>query len=249
MSKTFEALMKAKKESLISPEETRAFYLQPRRKSRLVLSSKPIPCVAEEYQRMKHAILSTSPEKRIKTILFASSTDGEGNSTALINFAITLSSEGDKVLLVDANLRNPSFHQSFNVETRKGLADVLLEEENLQDVIQKIKIKNLSVITNGRSHSSPSTLFESQLFEPLIEQMKAQADWVLFDSAPINMYNDTIVLASKMDGVVMVVEAEKTRREVALRAKERLEENKIRLLGVILNRRKMHIPEWAYKMI
>ena len=79
--------------------------------------------------------------------------------------------------------------------------------------------------------------------------MKLQADWVLFDSPPINVYNDASALAAKMDGVVMVVQAENTRWEVAQSAKKKIKNAKVSLLGVILNRRKMHIPDWAYKML
>jgi Mrp family chromosome partitioning ATPase len=82
-----------------------------------------------------------------------------------------------------------------------------------------------------------------------IEQIEEQYDWILFDSPPINSCNDSSALASKMDGVVMVVQAENTRWEVAQRAKEQIENDKVKILGVVLNRRKLYIPEWAYKLL
>ncbi len=106
MAKTFEALMKAEKEHQIGPEETKVFDIKPQAKP-LPISLKLPPQVVEEYQRMKHLILNANPERKIKTILFASAKEGEGTSTTLRNFAITLASGGDTVLLVDANLRNP----------------------------------------------------------------------------------------------------------------------------------------------
>jgi Mrp family chromosome partitioning ATPase len=79
--------------------------------------------------------------------------------------------------------------------------------------------------------------------------MKEQADWVLFDTPPLNSYNDAITLAARTDGVVLVLEAEKTRREVVQKVCERLEESGIRILGTVLNKRRMYIPDWAYNRL
>ena len=254
MAKTYEALIKAEKEDQIRPDESKVFDSKPHSKPHIPVSFKLPTYIIEEYHRMKHALLGTGPEDELKTILFFSSTEGEGTSTTLINFAITLASEGDKVLLVDANLRNPSLHDAFSVEKKGGLTELVfgnstLEDVIMEDAIKKTPVNNLFVITSGIPHTNPSSVFESSFLYTLIEQMKAQADWVLFDSPPINSYNDSSTLASKMDGVIMVVQAEKTRWEVAQNAKQRMENGKARVLGVILNKRQMHIPEWAYKML
>jgi capsular exopolysaccharide synthesis family protein len=178
-----------------------------------------------------------------------SPTKGEGTSTVLTNFAITLATGGDTVLVVDANHRNPSLHNTLNVEKKGGLTELLHDKYHMRAVIKKTQIKNLSVITSGIPLSNPFSIFDSIALDNLITQMKLQADWVLFDSPPINVYNDASALAAKMDGVVMVVQAENTRWEVAQSANKKIKNAKVNLLGVILNRRKMHIPDWAYKML
>ena len=257
MAKTFEALMKAQKENLIRLEEAKVFDIKtnykpkpkPKPKSSLPVSFKALPQIIEEYHRMRQTLLSINAEEKIKALLFSSSSKGEGTSTVLTNFAITLASGGDKVLVVDANHRNPSLHDLLKVEQRNGLTELLLDKNTLRDVIKETQIKNLSVITSGIPLSNPFSIFESNLLDNLIVQMKAQSDWVLFDSPPINVYNDPRTLATKMDGVVMVVQAEKTRWEVAQSARQKIENGKAKILGVILNRRKMHIPEWAYKRL
>ena len=248
VAKTFEALQKAEKDHQIRPEEAKIFDIRPQANP-LPLSFKLPPQVAEEYQRMKHLILNANPEKKIKTILFASAKEGEGTSTTLRNFAITLAAGGDRVLLVDANLRNPALHDLFNVDRKVGVTELVRGDNSLADTIKKTEIQNLHIITNGIPHSNPSSILESKLLDSLIAQMKDQADWVLFDCAPINSYNDSSTLATKMDGVMMVIEAENTRWEVAQSAKDRIESEKVKLLGVVLNRRKMYIPDWAYKML
>ena len=249
MAKTYEALVKAEIEDQVISEEAKVFDSSSHSKPYIPLSFKVPHQIAEEYHRMKHTLLATSPEGKIKTLLFFSSTEGEGTSTTIINFALTLASEGDKVLLVDANLRNPSFHDAFSVERKDGLTELVHGNKTLEEVIKKTPVKNLSVITSGIPHTSPSSLLESKKLDHLIEQMKVETRWILFDSPPINSYNDSSTLAAKVDGAIMVVLAEKTRWEVAQSARQRLEKGKVKILGVILNKRQMHIPDWAYKML
>ena len=248
MAKTFEAFMKAEKEHLIQPVETKVFDIKPQAKP-LPLGYKLPPQVVEEFQRMKHLILNANTESDIKTLLFASAKEGEGTSTTIRNLAITLASGGDTVLLVDANLRNPVLHDFFNVDKRNGLTELLLGKKDLSRVIKETKINNLSIITSGSTHSNPSSILESAFFASVTEQMKEYATWILFDAPSINSFNDSSTLAAKVDGIIMVVQAESTRWEVAQNAKERIENGKIKLLGVILNKRKMYIPDWIYKML
>lgn len=133
-------------------------------------------------------------------------------------------------------------------------------------MIKKNRFDNLFVITSGSLPSvlpsnnrgpltvdcglyNPSILFESKSLDAHIEKMKKQADWVLFDSPPINSFNDSIALAHRVDGVVMVVEAEKTRWEVAQSAKQRVESGNGKILGIVLNKRRYYIPEFIYKRL
>ena len=250
MAKTFDALMKAEKENKMKPGETSTFdSASPHRP--YMPSGFNLPTqVEEEYHRMKHSIISSGPEMKIKTILFSAPSEGEGNSTVLINFAITLALEGEKVLLVDANLRSPVLHDIFSLDKKVGLTELLAGENILGDVTKKTTLDNLSVITSGIPNSNPSTLLTSLSLDSSLEQMKVRADWVLFDSPPINSYNDSSALAAKMDGVVIVVQAEKTRWEVAQSAKDKLTGyGRINILGAVLNKRRLYIPVWIYNLL
>ena len=140
-------------------------------------------------------------------------------------------------------------HDLFNVEKKGGLTELLLKGNNLTETIKSTKIHNVNLITSGIPHSNPSSIFDSRFLDSFIAQVKDQADWVLFDCAPINSYNDSCTLSTKVDGVIMVIQAENTRWQVAQRAKELIEGNNVKLLGVVLNKRKMYIPEWVYKML
>ena len=249
MGKTFEALMKAEKESQKRLKEVAAFESKPFPK-RLGRPEQTIPQqILEEYQRLKYNLLHTHSGKGIKALLFTSPSEGEDHSPVLINFAMALASEGDKVLLVDANLRNPSFHHVFNLEKKSGLTDLLSGKSPLLNVVKETQTSHLSVITCGMAPSNPSSAFELNALDSYIQEMKAEYDWVLFDSPPINSSNDSIALAPRVDGVVMVVQAEKTRWEVAEKAKQRIEGGNGTILGVILNNRRFHIPDRVYKAL
>lgn len=212
--------------------------------------SKRLAPTVEEYRRMKHKILAFDPNNTIKTILFCSSDKGEGNSTVLLHFGQILASEGYRVILVDGNLRRPNLHRLLRVEKDDGLGDFYFRGKNL-DVTELMKdtpLDNLWVITSG-FHPNPGAIFEEEAFESQLEKLKAQGDWVLFDSPPLNSYNDAIPLAGKVDGIVLVAQAEKTRWEVVQDSKARLEKSGGRILGVVLNKRRFHIPRWVYRRL
>jgi protein-tyrosine kinase len=253
MAKIFEALMKAEEESQKKRDKIIAFEPKPdvgrtwmkgeERRFKLHRQT------WEQCDQIKHNIIRNSPGKKIRTLLFSSPTQGEGNSTILVNFAMSLSFEGESVLVVDANLRNPSLHHVFNLEKESGFSEMVLGKATLNDVIKGTLFDNLFVITCGMDHFSPSSIFESNSLGVHIEEMKKKADWIIFDSPHINSYEDPITLASKVDGVVIIVEAEKTRWEVAQLAKQRIENGKGNIIGVVLNKRQFHIPDWLYKRL
>ncbi|MFH1481093.1 MAG: polysaccharide biosynthesis tyrosine autokinase [Pseudomonadota bacterium] len=212
--------------------------------------SKDISRTVEEYCKMKYRILNYDPDRIIKTILFCSSGKGEGNSTVLLQFAQTLTAEGYRVLLVDANLRNPTLHRLLRLERENGLTELSSGNgKNVTEVMKETALNNLWVITSGSPYPNPAAIFESDFFDPVIDQMKIQADWVLFDSPSLRSSSDSIALARKVDGVVLVVQAEKTRWEVVQESKARLEKSGGRILGVVLNKRRFQIPGWVYKRL
>ena len=249
MAKTYEALKKAEQESKLRPEEYNVFDIKHKSKITMPVSVQIPFKIEEEYHRMKHKVAVALPDIKKKALLFSCSSHGEGTTSIILGYATTIAKGNEKVLLVDANVRNPTLHDFLGVDKKKGFVELILGECSLKDVVKKTKINNLALITSGILHSNPFSLFESAYLDTLIDQMKDVADWVLFDSAPINTYIDSIALSAKMDGVVMIVQAEKTRWEVAQTAKKRIEDGQGNILGIILNRRKMYIPAWAYKLL
>jgi capsular exopolysaccharide synthesis family protein len=217
-------------------------------KRKLATTGMPDECV-EEYRRMKQTIADLQSDRKIKTLLFCCSTRGEGNTTVLINFARTVAAEGDKVLVVDANLRSPSIHDALHLEQKIGFTDLLLDKAAVADAVKKTQIPNLSAITCGTHSSNPLSFLDSRRLPLIIDQLKSLADWVLFDATPVIAYNDARVLGIQVDSIIMVIEAEKTRWEVVNNARERMENGTVKILGAVLNKRQMHIPGWAYNKL
>jgi len=245
MGKTFEALLRAEREKQGKSGQEKAEEIPAAPPEKCNLPAQ----IAEEYRRLKYRIVNMDPERKIRTILFVSPTGGEGNSTVLAHFATVLACEGDRVLLVDTNFRRPSIHEIFNLEVKNGFPEFILQESALEEVLKETSFKNLQVISRGNTHSDPFTTINLKSLDSCIARLKLKADWVLFDSPSIDAYNDALALAPRLDGVVLVVQAEKTRWEVALSAKQRIEASNARILGVVLNKRRFYIPEWLYKRL
>jgi capsular exopolysaccharide synthesis family protein len=215
-------------------------------------ASGSLPFAVEEYQRMKYKIIHCDSDIIVKSILFCSPGRREGTSTVLIHFAQTLAVEGNRVLLVDANLRTPYLHQSFHLPRENGLVEMIFSGSSFRNIDQFIKatnLENLWVITGGQPYANPNSLLESGYLDDLNEHLKRQWDWILFDCPPVNAYSDSIAIACKTDGIIIVVQAGKTRWEAVQGTRERLENCGGRVLGVVLNKRRFHIPDWIYRRL
>ena len=218
----------------------------------VVKESMKIPVIAPQnrYQEVKTRLINRFPEGSIKSILITGADHGSGSSTTAANFAITLARDCSlNVLLVDANFRSPSLHEVFNIEYNQGLSQLLTEKEDGTSFFKKVGHGNLYVLPCGKNSSMPMNLFESSQFEKTLKNMREKFNYVIFDAPPLNGYFDSIVMCRKVDGVILVLESGKTRREVAIKAKQELEEAGAKVLGVVLNRRKHYIPEWIYKRL
>lgn len=261
MGKTHEALERATKEhhenlsetifesrKTLRTEESK----QISNKAMVVTESKKIPLKVSpnRFQEVKTRLITRFPEKLIKTILITGTAPGSGASTTAANFAITLSRDCKlNVLLVDANLRSPSLHEVFNIKYNQGLFQLLNKKEEKKSLFKKVGHGNLYVIPCGENSSGPMNLFESKRFSETLKRMRDEFDYVIFDAPPVNGYFDSIMIGTKVDGVILVAESGKARKQVAIKAKQELEEAGAKILGVILNRRKHYIPEWIYKRL
>jgi len=204
----------------------------------------------EWYDDLKTNLLSRYPNGSIKKILFNGFFHGGGCTTTAVNFAIALARDLElRVLLVDVNLRTPKLHEVFKIDHTHGLSDLPTNSDTMTSLIKKIGQENLSVLTCGGNYSVPVGLFESAQFDQLLKTASEDFDYIILDAPPVPRFSECRVLCAKVDGVVLVLEAGKIRKQVALNAKRTLEEAGAKVLGVVLNRRKHYIPEWVYRRL
>jgi capsular exopolysaccharide synthesis family protein len=174
----------------------------------------------------------------------------EGVSTIAANLALTLSQhDNGHVLLVDANICNPSIHHTFNLNLSPGLTDVLTNGQRHGDTIQFLTDQKLHVLSAGNANGNTSETFISDAFSKLLISMKNHYHFVVIDVPALDNASSATRLAGLCDGVVLVIEAEKLRWEVAQKTREQLEQSNANVLGVVLNKRRYHVPQWLYKTL
>lgn len=202
---------------------------------RLITASNPRSPVAEAYRQLRTNIQFASLDRPLRTLLVTSTSPEEGKSTTLANLAITMAQADRKVILVDCDLRRPSLHQLFRVGNGIGLTTTVADHSATDFPLMETEVPNLWLLPSGPLPPNPSELLGSQRMSSVIDKLKTQADYVLFDSPPIIAVTDAAVLASKVDGVILVIRAGKTKREHAQRSKELLDKVGANLIGVVLN--------------
>jgi capsular exopolysaccharide synthesis family protein len=207
----------------------------------------PVDPIEEGFQRIAQSIQGQPGWEGKGAILVASAVHGEGVSTVAREIAGLLCRDGAaQAVLVDANLRTPSQHLAFRLERTGGLAELATQGLAPEAAVRQAPGYSLPVVTAGRPAGSPTAVLGLPPVKAAIEQFRARFDWVIIDGPPITVYSDAAILAPLVDGVVLVVEAERTRWEVVSQAKRTLEESGGRILGAVLNRQRFHIPPALY---
>lgn len=203
--------------------------------SNLITVSEPRSPISEAYRTLRTNLDFASLDEALKTLVVTSAGVGEGKSTTLANLATVLAQAGRKVILVDADLRRPTMHQIFGLTNEVGLTTVMMDNSALTSPpVQETGVEGLSVLTSGPLPPNPADLMGSRRMEEVVGTLAELADQVFFDTPPVVAVTDAAVLATKVDGVLLVVGAGKTRRELARSAVQRLEQINARLVGTVL---------------
>ncbi|MBA2448719.1 MAG: CpsD/CapB family tyrosine-protein kinase [Chloroflexi bacterium] len=200
----------------------------------LVAASSPRSQAAEAYRTLRTNIQFSSLDRDIRTLLVTSPDANEGKTTILANLAIMFTESGRRVIVVDCDLRRPRLHALFELRESPGMTTMVLDE-NAEAPLQATMIPHLWVLASGPLPPNPSELLASERMVRIIARLADQADMVLFDSPPVGVVSDAAVLATRVDGVLLVVDAGRTRRDLARQAKEQLDRVGARLLGTVLN--------------
>lgn len=204
---------------------------------KLVAAVQPKSPTAEAYRILRTNIQFSALDNPPRTMMSASANPGEGKSTTLANLAIVMAQQGQRVIIVDTDLRRPTLHRFFQLPNSAGLTNAVLQPSPLAEgFLQPTRYENLHVLTSGPLPPNPAELIGSERFATLLKDLQQRADIVLLDSPPILAVTDAAILARQVDGVVLVIEAGATRRQLAVNAKDALEKVGAKILGVALNR-------------
>ncbi|HEV2669137.1 MAG TPA: polysaccharide biosynthesis tyrosine autokinase, partial [Blastocatellia bacterium] len=195
----------------------------------------PPSSVIESYRMLRTSILLSNAGAPPKTILITSSQPGEGKTTTAVNTSILLAQLGASVLLIDADLRRPAVHTAFNIPHNRGISNYLSGHTPLDDLIVKLPVPNLSVLPCGPIPPNPAELISSDRMKELLRALSQQFDHILIDSPPMVSVTDPVILSTMVDGLILVVQAGRSTRELARRARRELARVGARVFGVVLN--------------
>jgi capsular exopolysaccharide synthesis family protein len=201
---------------------------------------------AEAYRVLRTNILFAQKDPKLNTLTAISGGAGEGKSTTLFNLAAVFAQNGQRVLLVDSDLRRPSLHKMFKVSNAIGLTNYLLKQNTLEEVIQTTPLPTLDFMPSGKLPSSSLGLLSSQQMKDLIRDLKRRYDFVFFDSPPIMGVSDASILASEVDMVLQVIQYRRYPQHMTIRAKQMVEKVGGNLLGIVLNNINMASDENYY---
>jgi len=201
----------------------------------LVTLSSPRSPISEAYRTLRTNLQFVSLDKPLRTLLVTSPGAEEGKSTMLANLAVAMAQGEKQVILVDCDLRRPSLHKLLGLESKPGLTTMMVEEEAMSEPpLQETAVPGLHFLASGLLPPSPADLLGSRRMDRVLELLKERADVVLLDAPPVVAVSDAAVLATKVDGVLLVVSAGQTKRDSVQAAKTRLEKVNANLIGAVL---------------
>jgi capsular exopolysaccharide synthesis family protein len=206
-----------------------------RSSEQLVTRDAPRAPASEAYRTVRTNLLFIAQTEGARVIAVTSGNLGEGKTTSAANIAASLAHSGKRVVVISGDLRKPRLHRFFGVENRAGLADLLDGRATILAVAQRCGIETLRVIASGPVPSNPAELLGSDRMRSLLDDLRGATDFVILDTAPILAVSDALPLATMVDGVIVVADAEATTRSALTHVREQLEQVGANIIGGIYN--------------
>lgn len=194
--------------------------------------------LAEAYRQLRTSILLSTAGHAPKSLLITSSLPSEGKTTTAINTAISLAQTGAKVLIIDADMRRPRLHSIFKFSNAQGLSTLLsneLSDENILNVISYNEEAKLNLLPSGPVPPNPAELIASEQMSDLLKMLQKNFTHIVVDSPPIASFTDGVLIASMVDGVILVVNSGRSSRQVVRRSRQLLMDIGAKIFGVVLN--------------
>jgi polysaccharide biosynthesis transport protein len=254
MSKNFELMQEvaggALPQSAYDRQSTPLVVLESENDRSGVRSSSDFDALAQqECLKLVQRIFLGQPD-RYHIVVFAGVDRGNGCSRICVEAArILAGSTSDLVCLVDANFRNPSLPKFFGTTNHRGLVTSLLEEGEISGFRKQLAPPNLWLLSAGTIDFQSPNLLTSHRLKGRLQELRNECAYVLIDSPPLNLYGDAVALGGIAEGLIVVLQADSTRRESALKGLQTLRDARINVLGAVLNRRTFPIPNFVYQRL
>lgn len=202
--------------------------------------------VAEAFLTLHSSLRLKDDSKSAKCFLTTSTIPGEGKSFTTTNLALTFAAHGEKVIVVDCDLRKPNIHKSFRIENIKGVIDVCADKASIEDVVVRGVHPNLDVMTSGGRAKNPTHILNSKSFENMVADLRTRYDRVFFDTPPLAAVSDALIVLPMMDGSIFTIFFNKVRRKAAQFAAKRLLDSNVPNFGAVLNGLNLAVSGYYY---
>jgi succinoglycan biosynthesis transport protein ExoP len=201
---------------------------------------------AEAYRVLRTNILFSRKDEKLNTIVVVSAGAGEGKSMTTVNLATVFAQAGQRVLVVDSDLRRPTLHKALHVSNNLGLTNYLLKQNKLEEIIQPTGVAMLDFMASGKLPSTSMSILGSAQMKEMVAELKQRYDFIFFDSPPVLGVSDASVLASEVDMVIQVIQYRRYPQPMSIRAKQLIEKVGGNLIGILLNNINMSQDESYY---
>ncbi|MBC1474471.1 CpsD/CapB family tyrosine-protein kinase [Listeria grandensis] len=193
--------------------------------------------VGEQFKLIRTGIDFSNIDKRKQVILITSPESGTGKSTIASHLAITYAQRGERVLLIDADMRRPTLHRRFSKDLHAGLSNIILGYLSVEEGLQNVALADCEffILTSGSIPPNPSELLSSEKMIELLEKLREEFDYIIIDTPPVTIVSDALALADMVDGMILVCRYHKTLRAKAIQAVEKLSLSQTKILGAIFN--------------
>jgi len=257
MGKITEALKKVKDERFERiQKKTEIQYVVKRIKDtkiepRIVSFHDPSSPIGEQYKIIRTNIQSLRGTKDYKTFAITSSINGEGKTVTSINLVIMMARDlnGKNILLIDADMRRGKVAKYMGLERSPGLSEILKGEVEPDATFVSPNIDNLTIMPSGKTPKNPAELLGSKKMKTVLESLRSRFDYIFIDSPPVMPIADPCIIGSLVDGVILVVQAGRTQRDIVKHVEQRLRQSHANITGYIVTNVEYHLPKYLYRYV
>lgn len=202
--------------------------------------------VVEAFRTLHSSLKLNNESKFAQALLVTSSLPGEGKSFTTSNLALTFAGHGERTLVIDCDLRMPNVHKGFEIENKKGVIDICVDEAPFEDVVNRNVLPNCDVLTSGGRAKNPTQILSSKNFERLVADARKRYDRIMFDTPPLAAVSDALIILPLVDGVLFTIKFNKVKRTAAKHNARRLLDSNVPVFGAVLNNLSLSVSGYYY---